>query len=104
MIQLWGIELVNGSYYNGRLQSHLFIKNHELFEIAKNLAVLNKELDSIKLLLTKKSLHLAISQLVHIIVAIPDAKLLDYIALIKNSGGHIPAEAFAIISNPLAIK
>lgn len=99
-----GIELVNGSFYNGRYQSHLFIKNHELFEIAKNLAVLNKELDSIKLLLTEKSLHLAISQLVHIIVAIPDTKLLDYIALIKNSGGHIPAEAFAIISDPLSIQ
>lgn len=97
-------ELVNGSYYNGRYQSFLFIKNHELFLIAAKLAELNFLLDSIKLSLTKKSLFAATSLIIQITVAIPDTKLLYYTNLIKNNGGHLPADAFAILNNRRAIK
>lgn len=97
-------ELVNGKYYNGRYQSLLFIKNHELFLIAAKLAELNSLLDSIKLPLTEKSLLAATSHLIQITVAIPDTKLLYYITLIKNNGGHLPADAFAILNSPRAIK
>lgn len=97
-------ELVNGSYYNGRYQSLLFIKNHELFLIAAKLAELNFLLDSIKLPLTKETLFAATSLLIQITVAIPDTKLLYYSTLIKNNGGQLPADAFAILNNPRAIK